>query len=314
MSDCAEHGWQSLIEQINVGVVLVDADLTVLRWNRYLEVHSGIRSDEIVNTALPARFSEIDRQWLAQKVRCVFLLKTYAFSSWRERPYLFKLELHRPLFGEPEIMRQDVTFIPVFGQSSHDVESVAIVLTNAQEAFHYQTALAASVSELQTAYETLRTEVAARTAMESELRRVHHLDALGRLAGGIAHEINTPLQFTTDSVAFVEESMNHLLGAVDKYTRAAHTEDHAEGRRWPEVISASEQEDLDYSKEAAPQAMATRGVPPISRSTSRCPRRSSKRSSGSRYPGGFRPSSSCTPATAFRRARRAAWSTPCARA
>jgi len=259
VKDLAEQGWQSLIEQINVGVVLVDADLKVLRWNRYLEVHSGIASRDVVDTRLPDRFPEIDQVWLAQKVRCVFMLKGYAFSSWRERPYLFKLELHRPLFGEPEVMRQDVTFIPVCRPSSSEVESVAIVLTNAQEAFHYQTALAASVSELQSAYETLRTEVAAREAMESELRRVHHLDALGRLAGGIAHEINTPLQFTTDGVAFVEESLGGLLGAVDKYARAASAEgtpdDNGQGQS--EAISKSEQEDLEYFKEATPQAIRT---------------------------------------------------------
>jgi two-component system, NtrC family, sensor kinase len=259
MMDPSEHGWQSLIDQLNVGVILVDADLKVLRWNRYLEVHSGVASREIVNTCLPDRFPEIDQVWLAQKVRCVFLLKSYAFSSWRERPYLFRLELHRPLFGEPEVMRQDVTFIPVSGPSTHEVESVAIVLTNAQEAFHYQTALAASVGELQAAYETLRTEVATREAMESELRRVHHLDALGRLAGGIAHEINTPLQFTTDGVAFVEESLHGLLGAVDKYARACRADDSADGPRQSpsDAISKSEQEDLDYFKEAAPQAIDT---------------------------------------------------------
>ena len=248
MTDSTAPGWQSLIEQLNVGVILVDANLKVLRWNRYLEVHSGIASQDVVDTRLPDRFPEIDEVWLAQKVRCVFLLKSYAFSSWRERPYLFRLELHRPLFGEPEIMRQDVTFIPVCGSSSHEVEYVAIVLTNAQEAFHYQTALAASVSELQSAYEALRTEVATREAMESELRRVHHLDALGRLAGGIAHEINTPLQFTSDGVSFVDESLRGLLGAGEKYAHAPSPAN---------AISKSEQEDLDYFKEATPRAMET---------------------------------------------------------
>jgi two-component system, NtrC family, sensor kinase len=246
--DSTAPGWQSLIEHLNVGVVLVDANLKVLRWNRYLEVHSGIASREVVGSRLPERFPEIDDVWLAQKIRCVFLLKSYAFSSWRERPYLFRLELHRPLFGEPEIMRQDVTFIPVCGPSSPEVDSVAIVLTNAQEAFHYQTALASSVSELQTAYEALRAEVATREAMESELRRVHHLDALGRLAGGIAHEINTPLQFTSDGVSFVDESVRGLLGAVEKYAHASSSVG---------AISEGEQDDLDYFKEATPRAMET---------------------------------------------------------
>lgn len=216
-------------------------------------------SSPATSSALWERFSEIDRVWLEQKIRSVFLLKNYAFSTWRDRPYLFKLELHRPLFGDPEIMRQDVTFIPIFRPSSEDVESVAIVVANAQEAFHYKTALAASVGELQAAYAELRSEVAARGAMESELRRVQHLDALRRLAGGIAHEINTPLQFTTDSMAFVEESLHGLLDAVDKYKHATQAMEAQAGgsESAPAVLSESHQEDIDYVREAAPGVMET---------------------------------------------------------
>jgi two-component system NtrC family sensor kinase len=259
MSAIVEGAWESVIEQINTGVVLVDAELKVLRWNRYLEVHSGVASSDIVNTHLWERFPEIDRTWLEKKIRSVFLVKNYSFSSWRERPYLFKLELHRPLFGDPEIMRQDITFIPIVRPPSHEVESVAIVVANVQEAFRYQTALAASVNQLQTAHAELRTEIAAREAMEADLRRVHHLDALGRLAGGIAHEINTPLQFTADGVSFVEESLQGLLGAVDRYARASQVKE----TQGPEsgtalaVISESQQEDLDYLMEATPRAIGT---------------------------------------------------------
>lgn len=259
MNGPAERGWHSLIEQINAGVVLVDAQLRVLRWNRYLEFHSGIASGDIVNNYLWEQFPEIDRVWLEKKIRSVFLVKNYSFSSWRERPYLFKLELHRPMFGDPEIMRQDVTFIPIFGPSSKEVESVAIVVANVHEAFRYQMALASSVTELQTAHAELRTEIAAREAMESDLRRVHHLDALGRLAGGIAHELNTPLQFTSDSVAFVEESLRELLGAVHKYASASGAKE-TPGRGSdlaPAVISERQQEDLDFLIEAAPRAIGT---------------------------------------------------------
>jgi C4-dicarboxylate-specific signal transduction histidine kinase len=38
-----------------------------------------------------------------------------------------------------------------------------------------------------------------RTHRELELRRAQKLAAVGRLANGIVHEINTPVQFTGDS-------------------------------------------------------------------------------------------------------------------
>ncbi|HVY49873.1 MAG TPA: ATP-binding protein, partial [Minicystis sp.] len=38
------------------------------------------------------------------------------------------------------------------------------------------------------------------------------LEALGRLAAGVAHEINTPLQFIMNSVQFIDDALPELLG------------------------------------------------------------------------------------------------------
>jgi signal transduction histidine kinase len=61
------------------------------------------------------------------------------------------------------------------------------------------------------AHEQLVAEVAARERVELELRQAQKLEALGRLASGIAHEINTPMQFINNSVQFVREGVTDLL-------------------------------------------------------------------------------------------------------
>jgi PAS domain S-box-containing protein len=38
-----------------------------------------------------------------------------------------------------------------------------------------------------------------------------HLESIGRLAAGVAHEINTPIQYLNDSVYFIREAMQDLL-------------------------------------------------------------------------------------------------------
>ncbi|HEY1959158.1 MAG TPA: ATP-binding protein [Polyangiaceae bacterium] len=66
-------------------------------------------------------------------------------------------------------------------------------------------------AELDEAHRKLKAEVAARETAEHELAQAHKLEAIGRLASGVAHEMNTPLQFVSDSVTFLEEGTAELL-------------------------------------------------------------------------------------------------------
>lgn len=57
----------------------------------------------------------------------------------------------------------------------------------------------------------------ARALLESELRQAAQHDSIGRLAAGIAHEINTPIQFIGDSVRFLRDAYADLRGIIGEY-------------------------------------------------------------------------------------------------
>jgi PAS domain S-box-containing protein len=61
------------------------------------------------------------------------------------------------------------------------------------------------------------TDISEKRQMEIELRHAQKLEAVGGLAAGIAHEINTPIQFIGDNTRFVQDSFRDSLEMITKY-------------------------------------------------------------------------------------------------
>ena len=54
-------------------------------------------------------------------------------------------------------------------------------------------------------------DITDRKLAEQRLAAGEKLESIGRLAAGVAHEINTPIQFLNDSVYFIREAMQDLM-------------------------------------------------------------------------------------------------------
>jgi len=61
----------------------------------------------------------------------------------------------------------------------------------------------------------LYVEMERRAKVELELRQAQKLESVGRLAAGVAHEINTPIQFVSDSVQFSSDAITDLFTVLD---------------------------------------------------------------------------------------------------
>lgn len=141
------HWLMGVVHSINVGIVVIDRDFTIKLWNEFMVNRSGKRADTAMGKNIFKLFPEIPEAWFKRKVESVYTLASRAFTTWEQRPYLFKFRNYRPITSSSEFMYQNITFLPLLGITG-EIEHIGIVIYDVTEA-------AIGKRKLQTANEEL---------------------------------------------------------------------------------------------------------------------------------------------------------------
>lgn len=106
-------------------------------------------------------------------------------------------------------------------------------------------------------YQGIIRDITEQKILESQLVQAQKLESIGQLAAGIAHEINTPMQYVAYNTRFLQEQFENLDPLLDKYrelfqaAKAGSVLDDF----LAQIESAVKDVDLDFIREEIPPAI-----------------------------------------------------------
>ncbi|WP_404972946.1 diguanylate cyclase [Vibrio campbellii] len=131
--DIADFHWVTqILDTMDSGLIVLDQDYKVCVWNSFMQSYSGILYQNILGECLFDHFEELPRTWLETKLKTSADLETRSFSSWENRPYLFKFNNFSPVSNSSNLMFQDIVITPLRSLSG-DVSHIAIQINDVSE-------------------------------------------------------------------------------------------------------------------------------------------------------------------------------------
>ncbi|WP_020408028.1 diguanylate cyclase [Hahella ganghwensis] len=128
LDDIAEFHWlMDMLQTIDVGLVVLDNEFRINTWNSFMENHSGLPPHTVRGKVIFDLFEEIPKEWFIHKAQSVFMLKNRSFTTWEQRPFLFRFKNYRPITGTEEFMYQNITISPLISTTG-EVKNICIII------------------------------------------------------------------------------------------------------------------------------------------------------------------------------------------
>ncbi len=102
-----------VFDEINIGLVILDRDMKVQKWNRWMELHSGFGADRIVGSSIFDYFPDLNNKKFHRSCKSVFSFGNCCFFSQKLHHYLFPFKSSGYIDSGFEYMQQSCSMGPL---------------------------------------------------------------------------------------------------------------------------------------------------------------------------------------------------------
>jgi signal transduction histidine kinase len=201
----------ALVEQIEVGVIILDQDLRILHWNEFVSQRSGKALGPAVGQLLTCVFPEADTPRLAQMAAKARDQGLHAYTHWREDPYLIQL----PYSPEGQVTPLRLQSTLLFPFERRGERCFGLLLYDTTEFARSNEQLATALNALGSKQLEQEQLIHKLEKANAQLLQSEKLAAIGQLAAGVAHEINNPIGYVFSNLKTLSGYVNDLLRIVD---------------------------------------------------------------------------------------------------
>lgn len=222
----SEKKFRAVTDSTADAIVSIDSQGHIVFWNRSASKIFGYGDEEIrgcnLTCLMPEKFRELHNNGLARLLQTGekrVIGKTVELVGLRKSGEEFPLELTLSMWEKEEEI--------LFTGTLRDISQRKVMEKEREE-------------------------------LEVQLRGAQKLEAIGQLAAGIAHEINTPIQYISDNTKFLETSFESMLDASKKIRMLTQASDCPSSKveLAKTIVQAYDEADLDYLISEIPNAIS----------------------------------------------------------
>ena len=129
--------FSQIFDIINIGLVILDKEMNVFKWNRWMEVNSGISADEITGKTIFDFFPDLKTEKFTRSCKSVFTFGNFSFFSQKLHGYMFPFKLSGFFDSKFEYMQQTCTMGPL-RDDNNEIKQLFIYVQDVTEVAMYE--------------------------------------------------------------------------------------------------------------------------------------------------------------------------------